>query len=218
MTFIIGAAAVFCGVLIFCGSVWMLLTLVLGSRLAYYITASITLAFILIMGAVWSFGTQPLGPVSEQPSWNPVGIGESAADVNFGPASQYPEAPWAPAPEDDDAKKAQAAELQSAATDYLQEQIDEGKIDLFDTASDAVVAEDSALLIENDGKEYGAVMLEPGVDKKGGDLFVVMSYDPGNPFQMARFITIGSGLLLILHLFGLSRAESAARRRAEAIA
>ncbi|MEA2499709.1 MAG: hypothetical protein QOH26_2114, partial [Actinomycetota bacterium] len=116
MTFVIGLAAVLSGVIIFCGSVWMLLTLLIGGRLAYYITASITLAFICIMGVVWSFGTQPLGPVSEQPSWNPVGLSPNAAGVNFGPASNYPGAPWYPAPEDDDAKKAQAAELESAAT------------------------------------------------------------------------------------------------------
>ena len=218
MTFVIGLAAVICGVVIFCGSVWLLLTLVVGGRLAYYITASVTIAFILIMGAVWSFGTQPLGPVSEQPSWNPIGISENAAGVNFGPASSYPGDPWAPAPEDDDAKKTQAAELESAAVDFLQEEIDAGEIDAYTNAADTLVAEDSTVLTEQDGKEYGALTLEASPGNQGPNLVVVMSYDPGNQFQMARFITIGSFILLVLHLIGLSRAESAAKRRAEAMA
>ena len=218
MTFVIGVAAVFSGVLIFCGSVWMLLTLVVGSRLAYFITASITLSFVAILGGVWSYGTQPLGPVSEQPSWSAVGMGDSAADVNFGPANQYPDAPWFVADSEDAAQSAQAAELESAATNYLQDQIDAGKTDAFETASDAGVKEDSTMLIDQDGDQFGALILEPLEGKQGNDQFVVMSYDPGNPFQMARFITIGSIILLALHLFGLSRAEAAAKRRAEATA
>ena len=218
MTAVIGFAAVISGVLIFCGSVWMLLTLVVGARLAYFITASITLAFIAILGGVWSYGTQPLGPVSEQPSWSSVGMGESPQDVNFNLASQYPDSPWFVADTEDAAQSAQAAELESAASNFLQEQIDAGKSDAFETASDATVKEDSTLLVDDDGKQYGALILEPAAGKQGTDTFVVMSYDPGNPFQMARFITIGSILLLALHLFGLSRAEAAAKRRAEATA
>lgn len=217
MTFVIGVAAVASGVLIFCGSVWLLLTLVIGSRLAYFVTASITLGFVAIMGAVWSYGDQPLGPVGVQAEWLPVAIGSSPQDVDFGAADQYPDSPWFVAPEDDAAKTAQAAELQSASTKYLQAQIDAGKNDVFATASDALVTTDSALLLDQDGTGYGAAMLEPATGKEGGPLFVVMKYDPGNPFLKARLITAGAIALFILHLLGLSRAETAARRRAEAL-
>jgi hypothetical protein len=218
MTFVIGVAAVFSGVLIFCGSVWLLLMLVIGGRLAYFVTASITLGFIAIMGGVWSYGTQPLGPVGVQPEWLPVAIGNSPTDVNFGPAAQYPDSPWFIPGEDDTAKTAQAAELQSASTRYLQDQIDAGKTDAFATSSDALVTADSAELLDQDGTEYGAVLLEPAPGKEGSKLFVVMKYDPGNPFLTARLITIGSIILFIIHLVGLSRAETSARRRAEALA
>ena len=218
MTAIIGIAAVVSGIIVFCGSVWMLLTLVIGARLAYFVTASVTLAFVLIMGAVWSFGDVPLGPVGVQPKWNQVAIAESQADVNFGPASSYPDSPWFQADTEDAAQAAQVAELKSAATDYLQDQIDDGKITAFETASDALVTDGSERLIESDGKQYGAVAIEPAEGKKGEDLFVVMSYDPGNPFLPARQIALGALVLFILHLIGLSRAEAAARRTAEATA
>jgi hypothetical protein len=116
------------------------------------------------------------------------------------------------------AQASQAAELESAASNYLQDQIDAGKIDAFETASDATVKEDSTLLIDQDGKQYGALTMEAAAGKQGTETFIVMSYDPGNPFQMARFIAIGAVLLLALHLFGLSRAEAAAKRRTEATA
>jgi ABC-type transport system involved in multi-copper enzyme maturation permease subunit len=218
MTAVIGFAAVFSAVLIFCGSVWMLLTLVIGSRLAYFVTASITFAFIAIMGAVWSYGTQPLGPVAKQPQWLPTAIGASPADVNFGPAAQFPNAPWFVADTTDAAKSAQASALQSAASNYLQAQIDAGKIKTYSASSDATVSTDSTHLIDQNGTEYGALQLEPAAGKKGTKLFVVMQYDPGNPFLYARFIAAGALLLFALHLFGLSRAEGAARRRAEAMA
>ena len=52
LTFVEGVAAVVSGVIVFCGSVWLLLSMVMGPRLAYFISASLTLGFLLIMGVV----------------------------------------------------------------------------------------------------------------------------------------------------------------------
>ena len=99
--FVEGIAATVAAIVIFCGSVWLLLSLVLGPRLAYFVTASVTLGFLLLMGAVWSFGT-PLGPTGQLPSWSGVGTGETAAETGFGPASEYPDGGgwFEPDPED----------------------------------------------------------------------------------------------------------------------
>ncbi len=59
--FVEGLATVVAAVIVFCGSVFFLLSLVVGARLAYFITASVTLAFLSIMGVVWS--VNPLGPL-----------------------------------------------------------------------------------------------------------------------------------------------------------
>src|SRR5687767_15302288 len=118
LVFIEGVAAVVCSFILFVGSAWLLLTLIMGGRLAYFVTASVTLGFIFIMTLVWSYG-DPLGPVGQMPEWNKVDIGESASSLEFGPASEYPEDPWeAPAKDDQDALT-KAAELESAAIDYL---------------------------------------------------------------------------------------------------
>ena len=41
LTFVEGIAAVASGILIFAGSVWLLLTMVMGARLAYFVSASL---------------------------------------------------------------------------------------------------------------------------------------------------------------------------------
>ncbi len=64
MIFIEGVATVVAGVIVFCGSVFLILYLIVGARLAYFLTASITLAFLSLMAVVW--WVNPLGPLEHQ--------------------------------------------------------------------------------------------------------------------------------------------------------
>lgn len=218
LTFITGIGAVVSAVLIFCGSMWLLLSMVTGARLAYFVTASITLAFLLIMGVAWSIN--PLGPVGALPEWIPVGIGQDAGQVEG--SAGYPGGPWEEPPEDDPVEAARASELESAASDYLQRQIDRGEISAYAAAADVTTVEDSTRLRTEDGTELGALALEAdpakveaGAVKDKGEVIVVMRYDPKNPLGPSRMMTAGTFLLLVGHLFGLSRAEKKARAAAE---
>ena len=201
-----GMSAFVSAILIFVGSCFLLLMLILGAKLAYFVTASVTLAFLLIMGVVWSIN--PLGPLGESPEFLPEASGEEVSAIDFGPASEYPDGPWAPAPEGEAAEEAKSAELDSAATDFVTVEIEEGKLP-FDPLSTITVAEDASRLAEIDGDEYGLTTIEvtePGSETPE-EVFVLMQYDPGNQLGPARMITLGTLILLALHLFGLSRAE-----------
>jgi len=228
-TFLEGAGAVISAIIVFCGGVWMVLAIVLGARLSYFVTASITLAFVLIMGLVWSFAQQatPLGPVGQLPEFKEVGIGEGG-EVDFPQAGAYPNDPWHVPDEDDEAQTAKASEAESAATDVLEAAITEGKVEVFDSVDEAQVAPESVRLLEQDGAEYAAVLLQPAAAEGAaeaepeepdptaeGTVLVVMRYDPGNPLGLARSITLGIFIVLVLHLFGLSRAEKRARQLRE---
>ncbi|MGH2755917.1 MAG: hypothetical protein ACRDLB_15995 [Actinomycetota bacterium] len=224
-TFLTGSAAFLSAVIVFCGSVFLLLAFVLGARLAYWVTASVTLAFVFIMGAVWSYGT-PLGPVGQLPDWEPVDLGTSAGQLDFGPAADYPDGDWHSADPENDAEVAQQSELEPASGDYLETQIAEGEVESFARIDDAIIQEDSALLLESGGDVYGAITYEeieieegdeetPEPEGTGEPVIVVMSYDPGNPSGPARKITAGTFLVLVGHLVGLSRAERKARRERE---
>lgn len=224
--FFVGNAAFISAILIFGGSVWLLLAVLMGARLAYFVSASVTLAFVLIMAGVWSYG-DPLGPVGEMPEWDPVDIAADASGLSFGPASRYPNDPWHEAEEGDDLQGTQASELETAATDYLDEAIAEGKIDQYSSASDVIVSAESARLTEQGDKTYGLVQLEPAPSDQGDEgasapqegagpeLFVVMEWDPGNPSRPARQLAAGVFILFLGHLFFLGRAEKRSRRNRE---
>ena len=230
LVFVEGVAAVVSAILIFIGSVFLLLSLITGARLAYFITASVTLGFVFIMTLVWSQGT-PLGPVGQLPEWENVALAESSSAADFGPASSYPEGEWQVPDEDDPQEITQAGELESAAIDYLEQLLEEGETDVaFLQATDAAVTDDSTRLMTQGEDLYGALQLEASTsaldEKKEADPeqigtqvtpadatgFVVMRYDPGNPLGKARTIAGGTLLLFVAHLFGLSRAERKVRQ------
>jgi hypothetical protein len=208
--FLEGISAVVAAVIVFCGSVFLILAMVMGARLAYFVTASVTLASVLIMGVVWSIN--PLGPVGELPEWLPFQIGPDPAELNFAPAADYPDAPWRPVDTEDEAQATIAAELEGGATDYLETALEEGTVDTFESVSDAIVNSDQTRLLEQGGTEYGAVTLEPVEEGQGTSTVIVMRYDPGNPLGPPRMIAAGTFVLFALHLFGLSRAERSARK------
>jgi hypothetical protein len=223
--FVTGMGAVIASVIVFCGSVWLVLSMVTGGKLAYFITATITLGFVLIMGIVWSLpAVNPLGPVGTLPTFDPVSLGEGG-EVNFSAASSYPDDPWQVPNEDDEGEQAKGSELESAALDYVETAIAEGQLDTFESIDDAAVVLDSARLLSQEGEEYGAVLVGP-VQTEGGEppevdptapdtVLVVMQYDPGTPLVPARMITLGTLVLFVLHLVGLSLVEKKARRMAE---
>lgn len=215
-TFLIGSAAFISSIIVFVGSVFLLLTLILGARLAYLVTATVTLSFMLMMAAVWSYGT-PLGPVGQLPEWTGVDTGESASSIDYGPAGQYPDDPWrAPNPEDD-ADLLRATELESAATEYFAAEIEAGNIEGYEDSGDAQVNSDATRLIDDGGDLYGAVLLEPSESAEepvdAEPVLTVLSYDPGNPSGPARQVAGGTLILFLVHLFFLGRAEKQTLKR-----
>ncbi len=209
-TFLIGAGAVVSAILVFCGSVWGLLSMVMGARLAYFVTASIALGFLLIMGVVWSIS--PLGPVGQLPEWDPLDVGEDAGSLSFEPAADYPEGAWRVPDTEDAAEASQTTELETGAGDALDQAITEGQIDAFEAADDAVVSSDDTRLLDQGDKLYGAVTFEAAPGKEGGPVVAVLEYDPGNALGPPRTITGGVALVFLAHLFGLSRAERKSSR------
>ena len=219
--FTVGVGAVLSGIIVFVGSVWLLLSMVLGPRLAYFVAASITLAFLLIMSVAWS--VNPLGPVGELPTWNAVAIGEDASQIEFGPASSYPDNPWRVPSEEDTAEQTQKSELETEAGAYFETALTEGDLEA-SAGSTGAASTDETRFLEQDGDLFGAVTLKVtpptggggGATQEPATVVAVLEYDPGNPLGRARIAVAGAFVLLVLHLFGLSRSERRARREADA--
>lgn len=157
-----GLAATISAIIVFCGSVWLLLALVLGPRLAYFVTASITLGFLLMMGVVWSIGDVALGPVGELPSYATRGVGDSPAEAGFGPAADYPDGGgwFTPNPDEPDQAEVKTG-AEGAAPKALEAAIEKGDVTAFERADDAAVDVDATQLLEQDGKFYAAVRFQP---------------------------------------------------------
>ena len=168
--FVEGLAATISSIIVFCGSVWLLLALVLGPRLAYFVSASITLGFLLMMGGVWSIG-EPLGPVGELPSYALVGAGDTPDEVQFGPASEFPDGGgWVEAGEDEALAEIKTG-AESAAGEELEAAIEEGTITTFEQLADATVDADATRVLDQGGTLYTMVRFEaiPAVPEEGDD-------------------------------------------------
>ncbi|MDQ4144976.1 MAG: hypothetical protein M3198_14800 [Actinomycetota bacterium] len=230
--FIEGAAATISSIIVFCGSVFLLLAMIMGARLAYFVTASVTLAFLLIMGLIWS--KDPLGPVGKLPEWDPVSVVEQGEPLEGPSAGEYPDGGgWRKIDDESTQEAAQSAELGSSAQDVIAEEIERGNLP--DNAEANTADTDTIRFLEQDGELYGAVVLEPPAsteENASGTLaadegaeedaepappvVALLQYDPGNPLGKARIFTLGTFILLAIHLFFLSRSEQRARRAKEA--
>ena len=228
--FLEGVAATVASTIVFCGSVFLLLMFVMGGRLAYLVTASVTLAFLFIMGLIWSFTnpSAPLGPVGVLPEWEPVSIAEEGQALEGPQASAYPDGgSWSPVDEEDQEQTTQAAELGSAGLDAITEGVEEGTFP--STTENNTADTDTIRFLEQDGDLFGAVTLKPPAAEEGADaeeepaataptVVGIFEYDPGNPLGAARIFLLGTTVLLILHLVALSMSEKRARRAKEATA
>ena len=223
--FIEGMAATISAIIVFCGSVFFLLLMLMGARLAYLITATVTLGFILILGGIWSFSNEgaPLGPVGPLPEWNLESVVAEGESLEGPQAAAYPdEGDWREIDAENDKENAQSAELGSSALDAVEAGVDEGQFP--SNAVNNVANTDTVRLLEEGGELYGAVTLEPPPatedtpedEEPAPNIVALMQYDPGNPLWEARKVTLITLGLFIIHLFFLSVSEKRARKPREA--
>jgi hypothetical protein len=206
--FVTGVAVTIAGIIVFIGSIFLLLSLVLGGRLAYFVTASVTLAILVILGVVWSIN--PLGPVGQLPAWVPQGAADKPAQISFGPMSSYPNGPWQMPNKNDAAQVALASAMQGVATAALQSGITSGKVKSFPTTSLAVVDGTKTRLLLQGSKQYGAVTYG-ATSGKPRSAVALFYYNPGDPLGPPRKITLGLFIVFALHLFGMNRIERKAK-------
>jgi hypothetical protein len=112
--FVKGVAAFAIFMVLFVGGTWLLLSFVVGRRLAYFITGSIFFGIMVIMSIIW-IGTLPpdpqakffktaLGPKGIETTWFGIGVGKQLAKVDLATVpgagkstfdvSDYPSGKW----------------------------------------------------------------------------------------------------------------------------
>ncbi|MGH2724749.1 MAG: hypothetical protein ACRDI0_10905 [Actinomycetota bacterium] len=107
-TLIEGVAAVIAALVLFCGSVFLLLAAVFGPRMGYLVAATAFFGFMLILSALWVFGAPGtprfLGPKGELPHWVAVGAGTDLESPTFPVISDYPGGRWEESGEEETAE------------------------------------------------------------------------------------------------------------------
>lgn len=95
-TFIKGLAAVATAVVVLMGSVWLLLSLILGARMGYFVTAVSFFGIMVLMSGIWIITA--LGPKGPETTWHPIAVGPllSSIDSQYGDfdVADYPDGNW----------------------------------------------------------------------------------------------------------------------------
>lgn len=205
-----GALVVVAALVIFGGSVWLLLSAVVGVRMGYLIMATGFFGFFVILTAIWAFGapgTPPnLGPRGNLPTWFGLAQGRDLTSPTFPVVQRYPEAPW----QEPEGKPALSSEVEAvtlAFQEFLAEQAGgqlrragiQGEI-----APDTFVIEDLRFTTAGETKLAAARAFATS----GGPEVTVVGYkDPGDLALPSWLFLAAAVVGFVAHLPFLDRAE-----------
>jgi hypothetical protein len=212
-----GAGVVVVGAILFIGSVYLILTAVLGRWLGYLVLMVSLSGWLIVLSSLWAFGFYSqgeetpvnLGPRGAEPTWIPLLASTASTSDAYGTFRSYPGSPWEPA-------SGSGAEVQSVTgivTDFLAQEAN-GQLDIEETDPRAVTGVDftvdSIAFANSDGTDL-AVAKAHFLD--GGPLWTVsLSFDEGSVPRYSYMFLAGSVILFLIHLPLLDVAE---RKRKE---
>jgi hypothetical protein len=209
-----GILVTVCALVLFVGSVYVLLSAVFGLRMGYLVLAVSFFGWMVILASIWTFGvpgTRPdLGPRGTEPHWQVIAAGIQQVQTEFEATARYPDRPWhlpdqVSRPSVDSVKTAIQKYL--AARAQAQHEQDGGDEFEFDFTDFGV--ED----IQFAGAEGGEIHLAAGrgfYTPGGPSITVFLRYDSGNVDVYSKSFLAVSILGFVIHLPFLDRAE---RRR-----
>ena len=213
-TFWKGVAVVVSAVLIFIGSIYILLTAYVGRTMAYLIVAVSLFGWMIILSTIWAFGapgtTKNYGPRGTEPHWQVFAAGTQAVQSRYPQTTKFPGPPWH---QPDAVTQASADTVATAIQTYLIQKANEefakqgNHVDL-DTTDFTV--QDIEFATASDGTHLAAGR---GFYSLGGpELTVFVYHDKGN-VPAPSWAFLGASLFgFAVHLPLLDRAEK--RRKA----
>jgi hypothetical protein len=217
-----GAGVTIAGLILFVGSVYVLLAAIFGRYLGYLVLAVCFSGWMIVQSSLWLFGfwaqgpdtPTNLGPRGSDPSWQVLNAGLDAENGDFQECSAYPADPWIPADPTDPAISADLQSVQSTATAFLAEkaneelEIPEG--DLTSVTAAQFSVDTTSFARSDDGTKISVVQAH--FTGGGPRTTVAMYYDSGSVERYSVMFLGGSIILFVIHLPLLDRAE---RKRKE---
>jgi hypothetical protein len=208
-----GAGVVLMGFTLFVGSVYLILTAVLGRWMGYLVLMVAFSGWMIVLSALWTFGFYSqgpdtpvnLGPRGAEPSWVPLLASTGETSDRYERFRSYPGEPWK---EPGTGDAAQVQSLTGIVTDFLAEEANR-ELEIEHTDPRALTGVDFAvddLRFATAGNTQLAVVEAHFLD--GGPLWTVSLYhDEGSVPRYSYMFLAGSVILFAVHLPLLDSAE-----------
>ncbi|HEX2088462.1 MAG TPA: hypothetical protein VHI54_00815 [Actinomycetota bacterium] len=213
-TFWKGIAITVSAIIIFIGSVYILLAAYMGRLMGYLVLAVSLFGWMIILSALWAFGApgtpKNLGPRGTEPHWQVFAAGTGAISSRFEETGAFPNRPWKPA---DASTQSSADTVRTAIQTYMAQR-----------ANEELHREGSRVELEPQDftvKEIGFTQAEDGTYLAAGRAFyslggpevtVFTYHDTGNVNAQSWGFLGASVFGFLVHLPFLDRAEK--KRRA----
>ena len=209
-----GAGVVLMGLILFVGSVYLLLTAVLGRWMGYLVLMVAFSGWMILLSSLWAFGffsqgpdtPVNLGPRGAEPAWVPLLASTDATSDRYEQFRSYPDSPWVQPEPGEDA--AQVQSVTGIVSDFLAEEAN-AELDIPHTDPTAVTgvdfAVDSIHFANADGTQLAVARAH---FLEGGPQWTISLYhDEGSVPKYSYMFLIGSVILFAVHLPLLDRAE-----------
>jgi hypothetical protein len=214
-TFIEGSLVVVASMILFFGSVHLLLSAVFGVRMGYLVAATGFFGFFIILAALWAFGapgTLPfLGPKGDLATWTPQAVGEDLTSPTYPVIDQYPADPWKPPGE------AETAQVELATTQIQEFLAEEATAELRQAGVEGQLEPEQFEVTDMRFTRVGETRLVGATafaTTGGRTVEVVAVYEAGN-VGLPSYVALGAAVVgFLVHLPFLDRAE---RRRKDVL-
>jgi hypothetical protein len=209
-----GVGVVLMSFTLFVGSVYLLLTAVLGRWMGYLVLMVSFSGWMIMLSALWAFGffsqgpdtPVNLGPRGAEPAWVPLLASIDSTSDRYEQFAAYPDAPWEQPPPGEDAAEVQS--VTGIVSDFLAEEAN-AELEIPETDPTAVSGVDFAvdsISFADSGDTQLAVAQAHFLE--GGPLWTVSLYhDEGSVPKYSYMFLVGSVILFAIHLPLLDRAE-----------
>lgn len=212
-TLVRGVGVVAMALTLFVGSVFLILTAVLGRWMSYLVVMVTFSGWLIMLSALWTFGFYSqgpdtpvnLGPRGAEPAWVPLLASTSETSDTYEAFRSYPNEPWK------EPAKSDNADVQSVTgivTEFLAEEAN-GELEIDPLSASALTGVDFAVVkleFAAAGGQKLAVAQAHLLD--GGPLWTVsLYYDKGSVPKYSYMFLAGSIILFGIHLPLLDIAE-----------
>jgi hypothetical protein len=215
---IVGYLTVAMAIIIFIGSVFLLLAAVFGPRMGYLVMAVALFGWMIILSSLWAFGfwsggldtKTNLGPRGTEPHWQAFGVGVQVASSSYPVVNSYPAKPWVASQGVNDERDASVGTVTTAVQDFLAAQ---ANAQLATSGSKETVEAADFTVTDVEFTSVGRTSLAGAhaFFSGGGPTLTVFAYHNSGTVPIYSFFFLGTSIVLFLiHVPFLDRAE---RRR-----